>query len=747
MIMQKKLLPLLFCLTAPSFFIQINAQQLIDKYLSGPLVNTTIGTAAHGLDQPRDLDFKPGTMEVWVINQAGNQGGSTVIYYNAGETNQSQEYRKDTHSDHFMGYPSAIAFAENGDWACSNEIQNSNFMGPALWVSDTAIYARVFQNGWAVGYPLGSHTDMLHQSPFAMGIAHHAGKAYWVADGQNGNICKYDFVADHSPGYDDHSEGKIWRYTDVNISRTAGIPGHMVLDKTTGWLYVVNAGTKQIFRMNTNTGAETGNLFAPNEYLASYKAVTGATKEIIDTWATQPCGIDIRDNRLIVSDHSTGEIRIYNTAAASPTLMGTISTNQPGIMGVKIGNDGKIWFVNKTQNTLVRIDAPTATNDAAVARIIDPSLYNFETDFYHTGFNICTNALQPEVEIRNTGSAVLTSLQINYTINGAGLKTHNWTGALAPGAGTTVVLPLSVISDGEQKLAVTCSLPNGVQDENTANDLREGSFRSKAQAASLPFYEGFESNDFPPAGWNNVGFNRYCHISRDAQHGSYASSNGSLKMDNSTGQENISGQADYFISPRIDLIQSGTGTTLDFEIAHAQYSSATSDRLEVLISEDCGDTWTSVYNKAGQDLATTSPSTTVFYPEVYQWRREHVNLDPFIGKEIMFMFKFTSGFGNNIYIDDIAIEHVPVGLHKTTLADAEIFPNPTSGKVLIRTKGATYTNVRVLNLIGKEITSEAELTKNAEGYSLDLSEQPSGTYFISITSETGTSVKKLILIH
>ena len=35
---------------------------------------------------------------------------------------------------------------------------------------------------------------------------------------------------------------------------------------------------------------------------------------------------------------------------------------------------------------------------------------------------------------------------------------------------------------------------------------------------------------------------------------------------------------------------------------------AENDRLEVHVSTDCGVTWTSVYNKAGGDLATLPPS-------------------------------------------------------------------------------------------------------------------------------------------
>ncbi len=239
---------------------------------------TVIGSSSNLVNQPRDLDFKPNSNELWVCNYGTSAGGSMVVFFDAGQGNQTSQYRKDSHSGHFMIYPSAIAFGDIGQWAGVNEIQNTNpssatFMGPGLWLSDTSIFARVFQNNWVGGYPLGSHIDMLHQSPFAMGIAHDSAMAYWVMDGYNGNICKYDFVQDHGPGYDDHSAGKIWRYIDVAVTREPQVPSHMVLDKASGWLYFIDGGTKKIKRMDTNSGSVTGTLTTPStaqEQLAGY---------------------------------------------------------------------------------------------------------------------------------------------------------------------------------------------------------------------------------------------------------------------------------------------------------------------------------------------------------------------------------------------------------------------------------------------------------------------------------------------
>ena len=354
------------------------AQNTIDRYLTDALTYTDIVTSSDQVNNPRDLDFKPYTNELWVMLR-GTSGGSMVIVRNAGLLDQTDQFKKDSHSSHFMVQASAMAFSDNGEFAAVSEVQNtasptSTFMGPGLWNADPNIFATVFQNNWVSGEPLGSHIDMLHQSPYAMGIAADSAKVYWVMDGHFGNIVRYDFVQDHGPGYDYHGAGKIWRYTDVDVVRVPDVPSHMVLDKANGWLYFIDGGPKQIKRLNVNSGSVVGNLSVPstsNEPLAGYYDVQGATVEIVDTWTTQPCGMDYANGRLIVSDHTNGDIRIYDVTG-TPTQLGIISTGQSSIMGLKVGPDGRIWFVNNEADKVVRIDPLPLTNDAAITAIVAP---------------------------------------------------------------------------------------------------------------------------------------------------------------------------------------------------------------------------------------------------------------------------------------------------------------------------------------------------------------------------------------
>ncbi|MBW7940963.1 MAG: T9SS type A sorting domain-containing protein [Candidatus Kuenenia stuttgartiensis] len=370
--MKKALLIVLCCSGIGNYTI---AQNAIDKYLTGTNNFKIVGGASDGLLNPQDLDFEPGTDTWWVLNYEGNTG-SVSIFFDANKSTQTSDFRRDSHAGHFMIRASALAIGDNGNFATVHEIQNTNsasptFMGPALWSTDTTIFARMHQSNWDPNKPLGSHLDMLHQSPFAMGIAHDNGNTYWVFDGYNNNICKYSFSAPHVVGGDDHADGEIYRYSDVTVKRKTGVPSHMVLDKQNNWLYIVDGGNNRIIRMKTNDATDAGGLTVPStagEPLAKYRNMTGATMEVlVSSGLTSPCGIDYKDNRIVVTDNATGEIIIYDVSSAPATEVGRIQTDA-GIMGVRIDWDNGIWFVNRNKRQLVKIEnANVPTSIAGMA--------------------------------------------------------------------------------------------------------------------------------------------------------------------------------------------------------------------------------------------------------------------------------------------------------------------------------------------------------------------------------------------
>ncbi len=309
-----------------------------------------IASSTNKIAIPQDLDFHPTrTNEIWIVNKGTEAtGGTNVIISNAGETNQSSIFLQDGNAWHFMSLPSALAFSTNGNWANSANVLDANhsggrFTGPALWSSDMAIFAQPSGGN-------GSHLDMVHQSPYTMGIAAEKDNVFWVFDGYYENIIRYDFAQDHGPGNDYHEDALLRRYSEVKVKRDPNVPSHLVLDDAKKWLYIIDGGNKRILRLDINTGSVVLTLPPIDENLAEYSKMGGATWEIFtDINLQKPCGIDIVENRLFVTDYATGEIICYDVNTKSE--LGRLQTGKPGIAGIKVYNH-KVWFVNALENTV-----------------------------------------------------------------------------------------------------------------------------------------------------------------------------------------------------------------------------------------------------------------------------------------------------------------------------------------------------------------------------------------------------------
>jgi hypothetical protein len=346
---------------------------LVDDYLTGTPVFTVIGDASDQIDKPADLDFHPvlTRYELWVILRGTtNSGGSTVKFTNAGQSNQSSLKQTDSNAGHFMDLPTGIAFSENENFATSPSVYDANhsggspFTGPTLWSSDSTIYCHTPPGG------NGSHIDMLHQSPYSMGICAEEDNRFWVFDNNDNDIVMYDFKRDHGPGNSDHSDGIVRRYTGLGISGDPNhtIGSHLILDKNSGMLYIADTWNNRILKMDIHSGIFISNL-TPYEAVAEYSSWNNVDWSVLASAnLNHPSGIDLIENRLIVSEYATGDIIIYDISGASALELGRVQTGTPGIMGVKIGPDGKIWYVNFLTNEVVRVDGlSTGTNELAVS--------------------------------------------------------------------------------------------------------------------------------------------------------------------------------------------------------------------------------------------------------------------------------------------------------------------------------------------------------------------------------------------
>lgn len=339
---------------------------LLDRYLTSTPTVTEIASAADGLRDPLDLDFNRTALhpnDLWVVT-AESRGHAMTIIHNAGTAQQAVRQKKDSRANHFMWRTMGIAMGTNGAFGTAQNGEPGNgdanymFMGPTLWSSDTAVFASRYQDD---NTKLASHLDMLHQSPWGLGIAHDSANIFWVLDARYSDICRYDFRDPHEVGGTDHRDGIIRRYSDVKINPVErGRPSHIALNRATGLLYFIDPGTATVSTLDTKSGTVDRPLKAPpesDENYAEYTAVVNAdVKRVISSGLQVPVGIDVVGDRLLVGDRATGLIHLYAIDGETVRELGTITTGASQLHGIIVGPDGRIWFVDKAKAMVGRLD-------------------------------------------------------------------------------------------------------------------------------------------------------------------------------------------------------------------------------------------------------------------------------------------------------------------------------------------------------------------------------------------------------
>lgn len=174
---------------------------------------------------------------------------------------------------------------------------------------------------------------------------------------------------------------------------------------------------------------------------------------------------------------------------------------------------------------------------------------------------------------------------------------------------------------------------------------------------ALPLTEGFVSAAFPPLGWSQL---NVANVSELWERNAVVGSQGSTQSMQYRNYDHYNGNHDEMRSSTYDFTGISSAT-LNFDVAFRRYSGANSDSLAVLVSTDCGASFTTVYYKGGNALSTVPGDYTPdgFVPTASQWRTETVDLSPYIGNQsVMISFQNRGHYGQNIYIDNINLTGV-----------------------------------------------------------------------------------------
>jgi hypothetical protein len=277
------------------------------------------------------------------------------------------------------------------------------------------------------------------------------------------------------------------------------------------------------------------------------------------------------------------------------------------------------------------------------------------------GTPICPGSVTPKMRITNFGLTTMTSVTVGVRIGTGPASTTTINSLnLFSGQTTVVTLPAVTLTTGANVLKLFTSNPNGVADGNAANDTLTTTVNISAPAP-FPVSQNFDNPAIAPWSVQSNGIPPVWQLGNPGSLPPSSATNVTSAVINNFDFDG-GGKHDDIRSPIINT----TGVTsaqISFDVAYSPFSATFVDTLVVLISKDCGVTFTEVYRKGGTQLATKAGfTTTSFAPaSTAEWRKEVINLLPTdLTGSLFVVFRNVGRFGNRLWLDNINVSNVPV---------------------------------------------------------------------------------------
>ncbi len=400
-----------------------------------------------------------------------------------------------------------------------------------------------------------------------------------------------------------------------------------------------------------------------------------------------------------------------------------------------------------------------------------------------------TYDVSPEISFRNAGTEILNSVSFEIEVNG-NINEFTYENEIHPFDFHTIELPQVNFEEGSQTINVSVKYINGTEIDSidNSNEISKDIIIF-TEGIDLPVAQGFETMEETSL-WHSIESGHYYTWTIDES--VKKEGNNSLNMFNTILAFYNEGTSEDFVSPLIDLT-SLEHSQLSFDLAYSYHlytppyfeeNTIFTDTLEISVTTDGGETFETIYRKAGDELLTADTPITnaldinscFFYPSETEWKNEVIDLGEYSTAEAaMFRFRYTSGLGGSINIDNIKFEEFNTSLVKEeNIAGISVSPNPASDyiEITFSNKGlqpfANSGEIAIYDVLGERVfsTEDTERSRSAEvsngryfsGYfdvsttlndlyaqqplKIDISHLPRGVYFVKIGARVETFVKR-----
>lgn len=355
----------------------------------------------------------------------------------------------------------------------------------------------------------------------------------------------------------------------------------------------------------------------------------------------------------------------------------------------------------------------------------------------------CTPTVSPEAILVNKGTSTVDKFTVTLSSIWEEDITINYSElSIAPQDTFLVNLPAVTAPYGIHNLSVDLQNPNGFTDDYPGDNTKSVQFVIDSTTESLPLRQNFDS-ETSNNGWHV--FNPDKGTTWEVVETSEEIKNRAIFMNHF--DYSAIDEEDWFVSPQLDF-NNLDFINLSFSVSYA-YNFNYLDRLQVLVSTDCGNNYTSVaYEVSGKDLSETYSSKSWAPEEKINWQKYSLSLDDFIGEEnVRIAFVMKNGYGNNLYLDDIEFfisDQPGTEIPKDQLF---IFPNPTNGLLPITFNLTQKQPVKlsIYDLRGKRLFSKAYPNTLNQQYVIDVATLPSAVYILKISGESFSDNKRILI--
>lgn len=324
----------------------------------------------------------------------------------------------------------------------------------------------------------------------------------------------------------------------------------------------------------------------------------------------------------------------------------------------------------------------SANSDAGIETVSEPN----------GGADYCSSAITPNVSVKNFSSNPLTSIVVNYNVDGVQYPSVTKTGLNITGnsSGTVTLPTLSGLGFGNHTFKVFTSNPNGNSDAYALNDTAQTNFSIGGGVLGLENFDSqsscgtgsdCESTTCPITGnWYNESGNSD-DIDWRVDAGGTPSSGTGPSADHTSGSDN-------YIYLETSTCYGKTAKLTSKCIDLSKYSAASLNFWYHLNGANMGSLSVDVLE--GGNLI--SDVFTISGDQGDSWKQQNVNLSAFLGNSVQLIFRGVSGssYTSDMALDDIEVTGtLKVDTTVTVVGDLMICQGSTT--TLVATSNSQYT--------------------------------------------------------